>query len=99
MKHVDRITAVSDVEDPKSAIVLADLDLHYTAPHGRHRPVMSRVLTSLGPVQLVARFSARLAREVSQAGQRIPEELQGLLSSRHRQLLRLSTPNSISALI
>jgi hypothetical protein len=27
MKHVDRITAVSDVEDPKSAIVLADLDL------------------------------------------------------------------------
>jgi len=32
MKHVDRITAVSDVEDPKSAIVLADLDLHHTAP-------------------------------------------------------------------
>jgi hypothetical protein len=80
MKHVDRITAVSDVEDPKSAIVLADLDLHHTAPHGRHRPVVGRVLTSLGPVQLVARFSARLAREVSQAGQRIPEELQGFFS-------------------
>jgi hypothetical protein len=41
---------------------------------------VGRVLTSLGPVQLVARFSARLAREVSQAGQRIPEELQGFFS-------------------
>jgi hypothetical protein len=60
---------------------------------------VGRGLTSLGPVQLAARFSARLAREVSQASQRIPEELQGLFFSRHRQLLRSSTSNDISVLI
>jgi hypothetical protein len=60
---------------------------------------MGRVLTSLGPVQLVARFSARLAREVSQAGQRVPEELQGASFPSTSAGPEIVYPNNISSLI